>query len=202
MEKSNEKTILNAAAEIFAEKGFSGARINEIASKAGVNKVMLYYRVGDKQELYRRVVLRAQQGFQRALIEAVESSATAPETIASILSGIAENASRDRLVPSIILRELAGSARTLPEDCKDGIRSFLGIVKSMVTMGVEEGSFRCIDPVALLFLVMGAVFTLSLTAEMRQELNPERPGPVKPEQITSALLDIISHGILKEGSVQ
>ncbi|MCD6588326.1 MAG: helix-turn-helix transcriptional regulator, partial [Candidatus Fermentibacteraceae bacterium] len=53
--KMGEKSILDAAAEEFAEKGFSGARVDEIARRAGINKAMLYYRIGDKEELYRRV---------------------------------------------------------------------------------------------------------------------------------------------------
>lgn len=200
--KIDKKTILDAAAEIFAEKGYAGARVDEIAAKAGVNKAMLYYRVGDKQELYRRVVLRGQEGIQKAIMNAVESSTTASEMMTSILAGIADNASRNRLIPSIILRELAGRARTLPEEALEGVRKFMETVKSMVTKGVEEGSFRNIDPVALQFLISGAVFTLSLTAEMRSKLNPENPGPVTPEEIASSIGDILSHGILREGIEQ
>ncbi|MBP8651741.1 MAG: helix-turn-helix transcriptional regulator, partial [Deltaproteobacteria bacterium] len=35
--------ILNAAAELFADKGFNGTKVQEIADAAGVNKAMLYY---------------------------------------------------------------------------------------------------------------------------------------------------------------
>lgn len=200
--KIDEKTILDAAAEVFAEKGFSGARVDEIAATAGVNKAMLYYRVGDKQELYRRVVLRGQEGFQKAIMNAMESSTTAPGMMISILSGIADNAFRDRLIPSIILRELAGRARTLPEEALARVKGFMETVKSVISKGVDEGYYRNIDPVALQFLVTGAVFTLSLTAEMRQILNPESPGPVTPAEISSSIGDILSHGILKEGTEQ
>lgn len=196
---TEEKKILDAAAEVFAEKGFSGARVDEIAVKAGVNKAMLYYRVGDKEELYRRVVLRGQQGFQKAIMKAMTASSTAPETLSRILAGVAENVACDRLIPSIILRELAGRARTLPKEGMDGVKGFMATVRSIVTMGVEEGSFRNIDPVVLQFLVIGGVFTLSLTGEMRKELNPDNPGPLDSREISTAILDILAHGILKEG---
>lgn len=198
--KMDEQVILDAAAEEFAEKGFDGARVDAIAKRAGINKAMLYYRVGDKEELYRRVVLRGQTGFQTAILKAMESTNTAPAAMASILRGITENAAENRLMPSIILRELAGNAKTLPEQGRDGLKSFLSTVRSMVTMGVEEGSFRNIDPTALQFMVTGAIFTLSLTREMRQELNPDNPGPLSAEQITDSIKDILMHGILKEGT--
>jgi TetR/AcrR family transcriptional regulator len=196
---TEEKKILDAAAEVFAEKGFSGARVDEIAVKAGVNKAMLYYRVGDKEELYRRVVLRGQEGFQKAIMKAMAASSTAPETFSRMLAGVTENVAADRLIPSIILRELAGRARTLPKEGMDGVKGFMATVRSIVTMGVEEGSFRNIDPVVLQFLVIGGVFTLSLTGEMRKELNPGNPGPIDNKEISTAILDILAHGILKEG---
>ena len=197
--KMDEQVILDAAAKEFAEKGFDGARVDAIAKRAGINKAMLYYRVGDKEELYRRVVLRGQTGFQSAILKAMESTNTAPETMASILKGITENAAENRLMPSIILRELAGNAKTFPEQGREGLKKFLSTIRSMVTMGVEEGTFRDIDPTALQFMVTGAIFTLSLTREMRQELNPDNPGPLSAEQITESIQDILLHGILKEG---
>ena len=200
--KIDEKAILDAAAEEFAGKGFSGARVDRIAKRAGINKAMLYYRVGDKEELYRRVVLRGQQVFQDSMMKAMGSANRAPDVMASMLAGITKNVFENRLIPSIILREIAGNAKTLPEEGLQGIKRFMDTIRSMVTMGVEEGTFRNIDPVALQFLVMGAVFTLSLTAQMRQELNPGNPGPITVEQISLALGDIISRGILKEGTKQ
>lgn len=47
--------IFNAAAEIFEEKGFSGARMQEIAERAGINKALLHYYFRNKEELFRAV---------------------------------------------------------------------------------------------------------------------------------------------------
>ena len=61
-EKQQEKKgetrqrILEAAALEFAEKGFAGARVDEIARLANVNKATIYYHIGDKEALYSRVL--------------------------------------------------------------------------------------------------------------------------------------------------
>lgn len=198
-ERIDEKTVLDAAAEVFAREGYSGARIEAIAARAGVNKAMLYYRIGDKRELYRRVVLRGQEGFREALEEAMETSGNAPETLERLLHRISGLAFADSLLPSIILREMAGGGGTLPEEAREGIRGFMKSVRSIVAMGTEEGSFRTIDPVALQFAVIGAVFTLSLTSTLRTELSPAHPGPVTPHEAAAALMDLLSHGILAGG---
>jgi AcrR family transcriptional regulator len=48
--------ILQSAREIFAEFGFEGARIDEIAKRAGVNKAMIYYHFKSKEELYQKIL--------------------------------------------------------------------------------------------------------------------------------------------------
>ena len=51
-----ERKILAAAVEVFAEKGFDGARTDEIAAKSGVNKAMIYYYFKSKDNLYTVIV--------------------------------------------------------------------------------------------------------------------------------------------------
>jgi TetR/AcrR family transcriptional regulator len=45
--------ILAAAREEFSAKGLTGARVNEIAARSGVNKQLIYYYFGSKEDLYR-----------------------------------------------------------------------------------------------------------------------------------------------------
>jgi AcrR family transcriptional regulator len=48
--------ILKAAFEEFSKRGFAGARVDEIASRAGANKALLYQYYGDKEALFRHVL--------------------------------------------------------------------------------------------------------------------------------------------------
>lgn len=57
-EKTREN-ILRVAMTEFADKGLTGARIDEIAAKTATTKRMLYYYFGDKEGLYRAVLQRA-----------------------------------------------------------------------------------------------------------------------------------------------
>ena len=54
-ERTRER-ILDAAVEEFAAEGFTGARVDSIAEKAGVNKRMLYHYFGNKQELFQAII--------------------------------------------------------------------------------------------------------------------------------------------------
>jgi len=48
--------ILEAAKQEFSAHGLAGARVDRIAANAGANKRMLYYHVGNKDELYLAVL--------------------------------------------------------------------------------------------------------------------------------------------------
>ena len=56
---TSEKLILNAAENIFIKKGMDGARMQEIADEAGINKALLHYYFRNKQQLFEAVFMNA-----------------------------------------------------------------------------------------------------------------------------------------------
>ncbi len=55
MSESTKKRILNAALNVFAEHGFSGARMQQIANEANINKAMLHYYFHSKSLLFEEI---------------------------------------------------------------------------------------------------------------------------------------------------
>lgn len=51
----SRRLLLEAARDVFAEKGFAGARVQDIADRAGVNKQLIAYHFGGKEGLYREL---------------------------------------------------------------------------------------------------------------------------------------------------
>jgi len=56
---NNEHKILNAAKKVFQKKGMTGARMQEIADEAGINKALLHYYYRSKQLLFEAVFYQA-----------------------------------------------------------------------------------------------------------------------------------------------
>jgi AcrR family transcriptional regulator len=54
-----ESVILEAARQVFSEKGLSGARMQEIADRAGINKALLHYYFRSKEKLFERIFVEA-----------------------------------------------------------------------------------------------------------------------------------------------
>lgn len=55
-DENTEEQILDAAKNVFQTKGMDGARMQEIADKAGINKAMLHYYYRSKQLLFEAVL--------------------------------------------------------------------------------------------------------------------------------------------------
>src|SRR5690606_40702738 len=56
---STEEKIFEAAFKVFQSKGFTGARMQEIADEAGINKAMLHYFFRSKEKLFEAVFMKA-----------------------------------------------------------------------------------------------------------------------------------------------
>jgi TetR/AcrR family transcriptional regulator len=62
-EASSKERIIHAAQELFAQKGFEGARVDEIAHMAGVNKALIYYYFKSKEEILHALIHHAMEEF-------------------------------------------------------------------------------------------------------------------------------------------
>ena len=73
----NRLDLLAIATAEFADKGFDGARVDEIAARTRTSKRMIYYHFGGKLGLYRAVLTCAYDGI-RSAEAAAEASGVAP----------------------------------------------------------------------------------------------------------------------------
>lgn len=70
--------ILKAATDVFVEKGFEGASINDIANKAKINKSLIYHHFKDKENLWKEVKINLFEQYTKADISALEVSSDLP----------------------------------------------------------------------------------------------------------------------------
>lgn len=84
--QKSQLAILNAAENEFAQKGFWGARVDEIAKQAGINKRMIYAYFGDKESLYKQVLLNSYAKMEEIENKLVFNNLEGIELVTNIIS--------------------------------------------------------------------------------------------------------------------
>lgn len=112
---NTEKRILEAARNIFHIKGFSGARMQEIADEAKINKAMLNYYFRSKDKLFEAVLKEAFQNFFPVVFKMVNTDLPLFEKIENFVSGYLTFLQNNRCIPGFILGELAQNPQRLKD---------------------------------------------------------------------------------------
>ncbi|MBN1471912.1 MAG: TetR/AcrR family transcriptional regulator [Syntrophaceae bacterium] len=158
-EKSDKTTerILAAARTVFAEKGYSGAHIDAIADRAGVNKATIYYQIGDKDTLYAHVIHQVLGNTAQNIAQVVASAQNPEEKLKAYIAFIADTVDKNPELPSIMMREVASGGVTMPRVVMEDIASVLAILACILDEGKKRGVFIETVPFLIHMMIMGTI---------------------------------------------
>lgn len=154
--KDTVARILSAAKDVFAEKGFAGARVDEIAERAGVNKAALYYHIGDKKALYASVIHDVIGTAARRLSGGIEAAKTPEDKVRTYVRTLAASFDENPQMPRIMMRELASGGQSLPDVFFQDLFSIFRTLSAIIEEGRKEGVFIETLPLMVHFMTIGA----------------------------------------------
>src|SRR5579863_1110752 len=148
--EESRAAILQAAAQEFAEHGIAGARTDEIAREAHVNKALLYYYFKDKETLYGAVMDAAFAGLKNTVFQVLESDLCPREKILAYAGAyfdfIASNQMYPRLMQREMMRAREGRSPHIEKLIKNYIRPIFLRVGEVMQQGIQDGQFRPVNP--------------------------------------------------------
>jgi AcrR family transcriptional regulator len=166
--------ILATAIEAFADKGFAGARMDEIAKSAGVNKATIYYHVGNKEALYSAVLHQTMGQQADQFIGRVERRQSPEEKLRCYVRCIVANIQRHPALPRIFMREAASMGSHLPAQTASDLARIIGLLTQILADGRAAGAFVEATPVLIHFMIVGA---LGYYAQMEATLRRYAANP-------------------------
>ena len=171
--KTAEK-ILTAARAVFAEKGYNGTHVDEIAERAGVNKATLYYQIGDKDTLYANVIHHVLGNIAQNIAAAVAKVDHPEEKLKAYINGIAANVDKNPELPPIMMREIASGGQTLPQVVVEDIASVLKVLIGILDQGKKKGIFTDTIPFLIHMMIVGTIlfYKKALPIKDRQSWLP------------------------------
>ena len=105
-DEATDLRVLKAAEHMFGAHGYRQARLEDIASEAGIRRPSLLYHFGSKEALYTRVVERAFAKLNEAFMVGAQVPGDFPVRVAAITSGLVKEAGEHRYLMAVILRAL------------------------------------------------------------------------------------------------
>lgn len=149
------RRILGAATEVFAQVGFAGARVDEIARRARVNKATIYYHIGDKKALYTRVIHDVFADMAERIANNIRESQGPEEKLKTYIHNIAFTLDQHPHIPQIMMRELALGGRHFPEVVTEEFARIFGMLTEILEQGFHKGVFIEVNPFILHPMVIG-----------------------------------------------
>src|SRR5208283_4719482 len=105
-EKSTEEVIFDAARTVFIEKGFEGARMQEIALVAGINKALLHYYYRTKEKLFNAIFERVFSQFIPKVIEFMESDTGVLDKLSFFIETYIDVLLHNPFIPQFVINEI------------------------------------------------------------------------------------------------
>lgn len=161
------KRILDAAADVFSEAGFSGARVDEIADRAGVNKATIYYHIGDKEKLYAEVINNVIGNSAETIARKIKDVRDPEEKLRIYIRTVARNIDNNPQVAPIMMREVASGGKHLPEVVARDIFRIVNMLRGILKEGADKGLFVETIPFLIHIMVVGALITYKTSTPIR-----------------------------------
>lgn len=156
----SQTAILNAARDEFAKLGFDGARMEGIASRAGVNKRLIYYYFRDKDHLFQAVLEQAYRHIRAAEQKLKLLSLAPPDAIRKLVEFTWNYSTTHPEFQSLLGSANLHKARHLRESHARELNSpVVDTLGRILEQGRREGIFRGgIDPTQLYISIAALTF--------------------------------------------
>ena len=153
-DKNTEEHILNAAKNVFQSKGMDGARMQEIANSAGINKAMLHYYFRNKQSLFEAVFKNAFLLLAPQLNTILNDDSSIEEKIKNFTSNYISFIVKHPYLPNFIIQELNRNPDFLDKMKNNSAFPNIEKFKNQVNQDVEKGIIKPISAEQLFINIM------------------------------------------------
>ncbi len=196
-EPEKRRAILHAAVRVFAEKGYHGCRIADVARAAGVAYGLVYHYFRNKDELLESVFAEQWTILLNAL-SAIDAGSSAPsEKLAGICAFVFDVYKAAPSAVRVLLLEVSRTPNALRAgSTRETFEAGTRIVADVVRQGQQRGEFRAdADPLVAATSILGAM-ELALSGLVVGVVGaPSPPSEPEVERVKRQVTDFALAGL-------
>ena len=168
----SEAKIVEAAKQVFLEKGLENAKMQDIADTAGISRTALNYYYRTKENLFYKIIEEILEGiiphFESLLSK---DTLSFQERLLGIIDVYADFLSRNNAVPRFVMMEMQRHPQTLFDfiNTNQKVKEYLQLIHAMLDREAEEKSIKQLPMEELVTLFYGLLFVPYLVDPFIQE---------------------------------
>ncbi len=187
----------------FAEEGIAGARTDEIARAAGVNKALLYYYFEDKEALYGATLDYVFGGLAERLAPVLDSDLRAGKKILAYVGAHFDYVASSACYPRVVMREMMRAGRNASPHLKRVAKTYFRPLQAklfeVIQQGIASGEFRPVNPRHFMMSVVALIVFYFAAAPMVAAMTGA--DPLSPQRIAerrAAVLDTVAATLFRK----
>ena len=192
--------IVDAALAVFAERGFSAARLDDVAARAGISKGTLYLYFASKEELFKAVVRQALlpnlERVERLLRAHPGPAAAQVELMIGQIGALLQN-TQIGAMPKLIIAEAGNFPELARFYLEEVIQRGLGLLAGVVERGIASGELRAVD---VGHAVRTLIAPVLLAAIWKSTFEAHAGARLDADAFLRAALDLLLNGLRAEGA--
>jgi TetR/AcrR family transcriptional regulator len=154
-DQTTEEKILAAARKVFIRDGMSGARMQDIADEAGINKALLHYYFRNKEMLFETIFKEATTEFLPRMNAIFQSNMTLFEKIETFCSEYIAQVIQNPFIPLFLLSEMNKQPEQFLKKTWGAQRPRLDALAAHIQQEVSKGNIKPVHPLHLIMNMFG-----------------------------------------------
>lgn len=199
-EPEKRRAILHAAVRVFAEKGYHGCRIADVARAAGVAYGLVYHYFRNKDELLESVFAEQWTILINALRAIDEGPGTAEEKLAGVCGFVLDVYKTAPTAVRVLILEVTRTPNALRAgSTPQTFQAAVDILAELVRRGQAAGELRGdVEPVVAAAAVLGSL-EMTLTGLVMGLVRPLSPSEDELDEVKAQLVALVLAGLRAPG---
>ncbi len=191
--EDKRQRIIDASIDVFAAKGFFGARVSEIADAAGVADGTIYLYFRSKDEILISLFEEKMGDINRRFAELLSAVDNPGDKLRQYITGHLRMVAEQPKLMQVLTVELRQSARFIREYRPKAFAKYLALLSSILEEGQRQGVFRAdLDLPVFRRALFGAVDEISREWVLRAAEGSEPPDV---ERVSRQIADFVLRGL-------
>jgi TetR/AcrR family transcriptional regulator len=156
--RSRREEILDEATQLFAERGYEGTSMADLAEKVGLRKASLFHHFASKEVLYAAVLGRLIERVSSAIVAAAAAPGGFEERLERLSDAITLVLCEQPFAARLLIREVMDWGPVARDYLLEQMLEVLGAAAAFLQAGQDAGTFLAIDAKQLLVTLVGVHF--------------------------------------------